>query len=318
MHPRTLLLATLASLLLSACSPALVEYPRERSPLESPEAFFDTPNAPLVGEAEHNGYPFLDVGETDPGDEGPGEPLSMEEQEPNLDLGDTEIETTTPCSAITSQSGWCAGLRDEAGMGAVVGFIGLDDGTVCDAMVADVGASTLAATSLAIHGTEASWCDGANVVHTVDLQSGQVTTFTSTGMTCAAVTGALGGLAVLPQGLSRDVTWFADVDEMINGVGVRWPVRPWASRLAADSSLVYAAWHETDLIERWQPTGVELEPLELDWFGFLYGLDSVDGNRLVILDQARDLRIFDAATGDTVDQIPLSGAWSGLSCFPEP
>ncbi len=318
MPPRTLLIATLASLPLSACSPALVEYPRERTPLASPEVHFDLPETPLLDAAEHDDQGVFDVGEVDPVDEGAGEQLSMEEQEPDLDLGDTELETTTPCSAITSQSGWCAGLRDEPGVGAVVGFIGLDDGTVCDAMVADVGSSTLAATSLAIHGTEASWCDGANVVHTVDLQSGQVTTFTSTGMTCAAVTGAMGGLAVLPQGLSRDVTWFADVDEMMNGVGARWPVRPWASRLAADSSLVYAAWHETDLIERWQPSGVELEPLELDWFGFLYGLDSVDGNRLVILDELRDLRLFDATTGDTVEQIPLTGAWSGLSCFPEP
>lgn len=319
MTPRTLLLAALASLPVSGCVPALVEFPRERTPQEAPSVFFELPDAPGPVEPDPRGViTATDTGVTDPVGEGAGTAVGVEDQDPWVDPADTEASGETQCGVVTSQSGWCASLRDEAGVGAVVGFVGLDDGLVCDAVVADVGTSTLTATSLALGGTGASWCDGANVVHTVDLLSGQVTTSTSTSMTCAAVTSAMGGLAVLPQGLSRDVTWFADVDELLSGAGVRWPVRPWASRLAADSSLVYAAWHETDMIERWQPTGVELEPLELDWFGFLYGLDSVDGDRLVVLDEARDLRVFDAVTGDTLDQIPLSGAWSGLACFPEP
>ncbi len=318
MAHRLLLLATCAALPLGACTPALVEYPRERTPLQSPDPVFELPDAPGFDAPQQTLSSGSEPGVVDPDRQGAGGSPGVAVADAEVDPDDTAGGGDTQCGAVTSQSGWCAALRDEPGVGAVVGLIGLDDGLVCDAVLANVGTSTLSATSLALQGSEASWCDGANVVHTVDLQTGQVTTATSTSMTCAAVTAAMGGLAVLPQGLSRDVTWFADVDELLSGSGVRWPVRPWASRIAADSALVYAAWHQTDLIERWQPTGVELEPLELDWFGFLYGMDSVQGSRLVILDDARDLRVFDASTGDTVDQIPLGGAWSGLACFPEP
>ena len=312
---RPSLLAALAATTLTACAPALVEYPRARAPFAVPDVALELPAGPEVGGPQQGWVDEVLVGGDEPGVAHHGTQL----EDPTADFSPDEEPTTEgQCAAVMAQSGWCASLRDAPGVGAVVGFIGLDDGAVCDAMAADVGASTLTATSLAVAGTQAAWCDGSSVIHTVDLATGDVTTSASTAVSCAGMTEAQGGLAVLPQGLGRDVTWYANVDEVLSGGGVSWPVRPWASRLAADATTVYAALHETDMIERWLPTGVELEPLELDWFGYVHGLDAVAGGRFVVLDSARDLRVFDADSGDTLDTIALTGSWSGLACFPAP
>lgn len=315
MTTRTPLFAALGAVTLAGCTPALVEYPRERIPFHEPDVIFADVERPEVEEGgsedalETPSDPQVDgpVGEV----ERPTDPLA------EFDPGYTEPDTSQ-CGDVTSQSGWCASLRDEPGVGAVVGFIGLDDGAVCDVLFAEVGASTLTATSLAVQGTQTAWCDGANVVHTVDLATGAITTSTSTASACAAMTEMQGGLVVLPQNMGRDLVWYPGVAALLDGDGISWPVRPWASRIAADSSTIYAATHQTDTIERWEPSGIALEPLELDHSGFLYGMDTVDGDLLVILDDSRDLRLFDAVTGDTVDLIPLSGNWSGLACFPSP
>lgn len=318
MTRRAPLCAALGAVALTGCSPALVEFPRERAPFETPLPELTLPDAPEVE------TPALGTfgGGFEPGVFDPGTESTHHLASPTDPLDgfvpDEEPVDTSQCGAVTSQSGWCASLRDAPGVGAVVGFIGLDDGSVCDAVVADVGTSTLTATSLAVRGTLASWCDGANVIHTVDLSTGDVATATSTASTCTAMTEMQGGLAVLPQSLGRDVVWYPDIAELLDGGGQSWPVRPTASRLAADSTTIWAAMHQTDTLTRWLPSGVELEPLELDWGGMIYGMDAVVGQRVVLLDDNRDVRVFDTITGATLDQIPLSGAWAGLACFPTP
>ena len=124
---------------------------------------------------------------------------------------------------------------------------------------------------------------------------------------------------MLPQALGRDIKWFPRLSDMGGTTNqVVWPVRPWATRLAADSEVIYASWHQTNSITRWLADGTELDSLTLDNFGWIHGLDAAGGDRMVVLDDQRDLAIYDSVTGALTVTIDLDGAFSGLACFPEP
>ena len=227
--------------------------------------------------------------------------------------------TDGDCGSVVSQSAWCVTLRDHPGPGSGVTFVGLDDGGSCSPLDASVGVSVLTVASLGLQGTTLAWCDSIGVIHQVDLSTGDVVTTASPSLACGSMTSAAGGFAVLPQGTGGDIQWFERLSEIMGGgSGLTWPFRPVANRLAADSQIVYAAEATTDNITRWLSDGTELEPLTLDDFGLIRGMDAAPGNRMVLLNDQRDLVTYDRITGAQLEIFGMAGNYAGLACFPEP
>ena len=223
------------------------------------------------------------------------------------------------CAAVVGQTGWCATLKDHPGPGSGVTFVGLDDGQTCSPLEASVGTSVLSVSSLALQGTTMAWCDSGGILHQVDLSTGAVQTVANPALFCGGLTSASGGFAVLPQALGRNITWYSRLSDMVGGDdGVTWPVRPVATRLAADSLVIYAAEYETDLVTRWLTDGTELESLLLDDWGEINGFDAAPQDRMVVLNDERDLSVYDRVTGALLENIELDGTFAGLACFPEP
>lgn len=305
----SLVLTATIGLCAAGCEPLLVVYPGEPGPDEilppqvsSPTGFDGTDDALGGGSL--------------------GDSLTFASLRPKDDLSAPVLPgpgSLEGCAAVTSQSSWCATLEDTPGPGASVVFLGLDDGTTCEPATANVGSSVVGVGSLALQGTTLAWCDTAGTVHSVDLRTGDTTSVASAGNFCGGLTAALGGFAALPQSLGRDVSWYARLSEMSQGnEGQTWPVRPWATRLAGDSEMVLAAWHDTDTITRWLPDGTQLEDLELSQTLFINGFDVLQGDQLAVLDENRTLRVFQQESGEVLDELVLDATYYGLACFPEP
>ena len=301
----------LGSLALAACEPALVSFPADRGARGDLEALgLGLPEGPGSVESQSS----LDT---------PGETTVV---------GDTIVrpDGTDPvpqlpagespgCAAVVGQTGWCVTLKDHPGPGSGVTFVGLDDGQTCSPLEASVGTSVLSVSSLGLQGTTMAWCDSGGILHQVDLSTGAVQTVANPALFCGGLTSASGGFAVLPQALGRNITWYSRLSDMVGGDdGVTWPVRPVATRLAADSLVIYAAEYETDLVTRWLIDGTELESLVLDDWGQINGFDAAPQDRMVVLNDERDLSIYDRVTGALLENIELDGTFAGLACFPEP
>jgi len=304
-------LLVLSSCALAACDPAIVVFPGDRGAGGFDDFVFDVPEGP-------GGVTPGGTADT-PGAIGG---LDLDMPRPDTHTGETPQlpgDAAVGCSAVVSQSAWCATLEDLPGPGSSVTFVGLDDGTTCSPLDVSVGSSVLSVSSLALQGTTLAWCDAAGAVHEVDLSTGAAQTTANPGLYCGGLTAAAGGFAMLPQALGRDIKWFPRLSDMGGTTNqVVWPVRPWATRLAADSEVIYASWHQTNSITRWLADGTELDSLTLDNFGWIHGLDAAGGDRMVVLDDQRDLAIYDSVTGALTDTIDLDGTFSGLACFPEP
>ncbi|MCO4771475.1 MAG: hypothetical protein KDA24_15690 [Deltaproteobacteria bacterium] len=308
----TPIVLALGSFALVACEPALVTFPGDGQGRGDLEVLgLDLPDAP---------------GDVDAGGtiSGPGAQIGLDGtvvRPDSSDLGPPALplDEETGCAPVVSQSGWCATLKDTPGPGSGVTFVGLDDGAMCSPLEVPVGVSVVTANSLALQGTTMAWCDSVGVVHQVDLSTGVVTTTSSPSLDCAGLTSAGGGFALLPASASHNIAWYPRLSDMIGGGnGSTWPVRPTASRISADTAVVYAAEEETDLITRWTLDGGEVDSLLLDDFGVINGFDAAPGDRLVILDGQRDLAIYDRVTGALTDAMALDGQHAGLVCFPEP
>jgi hypothetical protein len=307
-------LLSLMTLALAGCEPALVSFPADRGGRADLEAL-GLEVAPLDGAVQPGGQtgPAQDLFGVDWGSVRPDGGGNGADPVPALpEVGDD-------CTAVVRQTGWCATLRDSTGPGVSVTFVGLDDGATCAPLTAQVAGTVASVGSLALQGTILAWCDASSVVHEVELGTGRVITTANPALACEGLTSAAGGFALLPQGQGHDITWYPRVGSMATGEGaVEWGFRPEANRIAADSQLVYTALQTTDSIRRWTPDGTELETLTLDDSPLIRGMDAAPGNRLVLLDDQRDLAVYDRITGAQTASIPLDGAFSGLACFPEP
>ncbi len=309
---RTLLsFLVLGSLALAACEPALVSFPADRDSRGDVEPLgLELPEGPgSVGSQGSLGAPGETTGFGD----------TIVRPDGTDPVPQLPVAESSGCSAVVSQMGWCATLKDHPGPGSAVTFVGLDDGQTCSPLEASVGSSVLSVSSLALQGTTMAWCDSGGVLHQVDMSTGAVQTTANPALFCGGLTSASGGFAVLPQALGRNITWYPRLSDMLGGDdGVTWPVRPVATRLAADSLVIYAAEYETDLVTRWLIDGTELESLVLDDWGEINGFDAAPQDRMVVLNDQRDLSIYDRITGALLESIELDGTFSGLVCFPEP
>jgi|GEM_PF-5716459 len=307
-------LLVLASLAVAGCDAVLVTFPADRGGRPDLEALGfdlgDVPDGVLGSEGTLGGLDSLGLSTNDVR---PNGGAGFEAPLPPVDGGDSE------CGPVVSQTGWCVTLRDHPGPGSGVTFIGLDDGATCAPVDAPVAASVLNVGSLGLQGTTLAWCDAGGGVHQVDLSTGSVVTTAIPSLGCDSLTSAAGGFVILPDGSGSDLKWFPRLSEMLNGgSGTTWPVRPSADRIAADTQVIYTAQQQTDVVSRWLTDGTVLEPLVLDDFGLIYGLDSAPGNRMVLLDGQRDLVVYDRITGAQTDVFSLSSNFAGLACFPEP
>lgn len=306
-------LLVLTALAAVGCEPASVSFPADRGGRPDLEFLgLDLPEAPAAVDSEGTAEGFAGTIVFEPG---AVRPNGHDGDLPQLPSGIEDDE----CGAVVSQSAWCVTLRDHPGPGSGVTFVGLDDGVSCAPLDASVAVSVLNVASLGLQGTTLAWCDASTVVHRVDLATGIVVTTANPSLGCGSMTSAAGGFAVLPQGTTGEIQWFARLSDILGGgAGFTWPFRPVANRIAADSQIVYAAEATTDNITRWLSDGTELEPLTLDDFGLIRGMDAAPGNRMVLLNDQRDLVTYDRITGAQLETIAMAGNYAGLACFPEP
>ena len=92
------------------------------------------------------------------------------------------------------------------------------------------------------------------------------------------------------------------------------------SRLTAGGDVVYFAWHETKLVDRYSLSAGDLGPVELETFEepFVQGIDVTPDGWLVINGGVSGdmLHVFDAETGTALFDVAAgaSGITSGLHC----
>ena len=99
---RPSLLAALAATTLTACAPALVEYPRARAPFAVPDVALELPAGPEVGGPQQGWVDEVLVGGDEPGVAHHGTQL----EDPTADFSPDEEPTTEgQCAAVMAQSG---------------------------------------------------------------------------------------------------------------------------------------------------------------------------------------------------------------------
>ena len=116
----------------------------------------------------------------------------------------------------------------------------------------------------------------------------------------------------------------SDIDALMEGTpGVDTGLNPHGWRMGADTELAWVAWHSGSEIGRLGPDVGELGDLSLeDHDGWIFGVARIDGELVVarrIPDGddpfARELAIFDAASGALLDRIATPGSRAeGIAC----
>lgn len=156
------------------------------------------------------------------------------------------------------------------------------------------------------------YCDQAGVVR-VNLVDGSAETG---GQPCSAVT-SLGGAVLVngPQFPEQQFTSYLSFEDVLadDPLGT-FQVDPWAEVFAENEATLFAAWHSTSFIERFDlATEQQLPDLVLEGYDdWIRGM-SIVGSRLFLHD-GFILREFDRDSGAAVQGFELEGMREGLAC----
>lgn len=192
--------------------------------------------------------------------------------------GTTESSKLDPfdCGAVMTQSAYC--LTHE---GSALMFQGLDDGAVCTLTAYPPGSVGLA-TTLALFDDSVVQCVADEVrIFTISTQS-----LDATGIPCVSLARYDDGVVVLPSvwdspiEFVQTVITYASVDDLREHVIDE--IHPiddlYASRIAMSEDTIYAAWHSTDRIHRFDlHSGEDLGDIVLEGHdGWILGMSVVD------------------------------------------
>jgi hypothetical protein len=227
------------------------------------------------------------------------------------------------CGVLFKQANTCLTLN----RGERVEAVGMEDGSSCT--VVALGPSELGSADIgdgiAVLGEHLYFC-GDDTLWSVDLRTGDVS---SLGHTCSTVSAwKPNGLSLMRQPVGATALVGVEVDE-----GQATDVEPTVlvadldrtvSRHAVDGDTLYAAWHSTDTIERYDlATGTWQEPLRLQGFDdWVLGIGIMNSGHLAVPQRISEpFHIFDLETGE--DVTPWDGeianlSAAGLVCDPYP
>ena len=234
--------------------------------------------------------------------------------EPLQDAPDTSVLDGL-CSDVIDESYVCL-AHSPGGILAV----GLDTGTICDALPASPDDRAPRPTSMAWLGSDVYTCSGEHGVLTrTSLLDGTVQ---RSFANCKAVTSHDGGLLLQPP-LENPATmhqlWKAGsfLDAHCGHYQVI-PVDLHASRITAHDDVVYTAWHSTSEIDRFHlPGGDPAGTVQLQGFDtWIDGMSVLDGEQLVVNaagTQGR-LAVFDIDGGQLSWAVDVPPDLGGLVC----
>ena len=224
---------------------------------------------------------------------------------------DDGLVELSECPELTTESVYCL-----TAVGGGLDLVGVDTGTQCPLGPGFEEGSPL--TSLGWIGNDVYACSDPtgnadfSLAH-VDLVSGILET---SDVGCRAAAALDGQILTLPSSPSGPVLTYDSFDDATMGVSEEIDFSPQASRVTAADGTIYAAWHSTDVLERYSVA--EQAPLpDLVMGGYdswVQGM-SVVGNRLFVVTWSGTLLELDATTGEQVSE---SEGWPGhgLACRP--